>query len=104
MLPISAAPGRPVLASPVVLLLLWDEAVDGRGWGAKVPDEDWKASGGSSLVPLQGLLWPEVDVEAIPGAGTAKRLGVVGSCPAADPDWGSKAGCFVCADAARLTW
>ena len=67
----------------------------GEGW-----EEGWP---GSSTELLQGLLWPEVDVEAMPGAGIAKRLGVVGSCPAADSELSLGLGCFVGADLARLT-
>lgn len=40
-------------------------------------------SSDSSAGPLHGLLWPEVDAEAMPGAGSAKRLGVRGSDPPA---------------------
>ena len=60
-------------------------------------------SAGSSQEPLQGLLWPEVDAEAMPGAGNAKRLGVVGSWPAADSELTAWLGCFMSAEVARLT-
>ena len=111
----SAPPGRAILAGSLSPLLLRDWAVEGRGRAAKAADgsacvgemalgegceEGWA---GSSQEPLQGLLWPEVDVESMPGAGKAKRLGVVGSSPAADSKLSPWPGCFVSAAAARLT-
>ncbi len=111
----SAPPGGAILAGSLSPLLLRDWAVEGRGRAAKAADgsacvgemalgegceEGWA---GSSQEPLQGLLWPEVDVESMPGAGKAKRLGVVGSSPAADSKLSPWPGCFVSAAAARLT-
>ena len=114
MLLVSAAPGASVLAITLVPLLFGDGAVQRRRRTAGLPDgntcaravvldEGWEGSGGSSAEPLLGLLWPDVDAEAMPGAGSAKRLGVVGSCPAAEPELSSTAGCFVGAEVAGPT-
>jgi len=93
----------------VLLLLLGrDGAVEGRRSSAEVPScmggtaglavaKAGENPGSCSVRPLHGLLWPDVDADDMPGADSAKRLGVLGSYPAEEAlsELGSCKICFV---------
>ena len=113
MLLMLAAPAVAALAGTLMPLLLRDRAIKGQARSAEGPDGaacaegmvhgGWDDSVASSAEPLLGLLWPEEDAEAMLGAGSAKRLGVRGSCPAANSELSSWASCFAGAELVRLT-
>lgn len=98
----------------LLLLLVSEGAVEGRRSSVEVPSsmggtvlavaKVGEGPGSCSVRPLHGLLWPDVDADDMPGADSAKRLGVLGSYPAEEAlsELGSCRICFVGAEMAEL--